>query len=445
MSNEQTVDWGKKARDFIVGKVDRQVPRWVPTALFINKIHEFDDTNISPARRKELLTEEVTRSSPLGEEHTRWSYLVFAKQKKYFLFMTDARKVQQVIADQEETGNDMFWYPGVLALCGKVAQPEWKFLLEENCVTAALFTPEQETPQKIVSRFYRGVGFSRSWHDVYADLRKSLSKEEAPLTSICRLKESFIWEDGSRMELIHEMWNEDLGDWEQTASSIVAGDWLISANLRVLSLLEQRKIEDAKFNRYAWWGLLLVAVSLLLLGCMWMGVWWRQGSNKRMAALIQEQREQVKEIEKSNEGLLFLRGLMGERGNVLDWMTVINANRPESIVFEAFQMTGDKLEIRGSARQPREVTTFREQIDKTGEFKKINLDTKGSGSDGTRFTLGLELKRAKPVWEAPVETSAPTSTSETTEGNGGESHTVSGPESTPESNHESESNTGGVE
>lgn len=408
MANHLIVDWTRTGRKFLMGDIAREQPLWLPTAMFINRFREFEGRDSALSSWQARLRDVVDRESPLGEEQTRWGFVRLLASREYLLFMTSQKSLQQAVSGYNGEAQVRFWYPGVLSLFDRVTKSaEWRFLLEKQCITAVLFEPGKSFPSQIISRFYEGGGVRKDWREQYAALKQEVQqKAEAGLLPLRQLVSSEILVNGSRLELEWEEWNEEQDEWRSAASTVIKSELLNTGNLRPLSVTEQRQIQEARFNQVAWWVLLGLVASLLLLGVLYGGLLWKGGRNNRLASEIEGRRDEVKQIEAANSELAFLRGLERERGNPFDWMLVLNHNRPEPVLLENFTMReGRSITVRGTASQPTHVSTFRENLEKTGEFSKITLTTGRSDQAGTGFTMELEGVRYKPVWKpAPSET-----------------------------------------
>lgn len=438
MANQLIADWTREGRKFLVGDIARETPLWLPTAMFIHRFREYEGRDSALPSWQSRLRDVVDRESPLGEEQTRWGFVRWLASREYLLFMTSQKSLQQTVSGHNGESQVRFWYPGVLALFDRAAKSsEWRFLLEKQCITAVLFEAGKTFPAQVISRFYEGGGIQRDWKELYATLKQEvLQKAEGELQPLRRLVSSEIWVNGARLDLKWEEWNEEQQQWGSPAHAVIKSELLRTGNLRPLSVPEQRQIQEARFNQVAWWGLLGLIASLLLLGGLYADLLWKGGRNHRLADEIRERRDQVKQIEAANSELAFLRGLERERGNPFDWMLVLNHNRPAAVVLDNFTIReGRSITVRGTAGQPANVSAFRENLEKTGEFSKISLVTGRSDQAGAGFTLELEGIRYKPVWKpAPAETPE----GEAAEGESGTSETEETTPPEPENNSQNE-------
>lgn len=408
MSTNLIADWTGKGRKFLVGDIARETPLWLPTAMFISRCQEYEGRDSSVSAWQSRLRDVVDRLSPLGEEQTCWGFVRQPNSREHLLYMTSQKTVQQATGSRNGEAQVRFWYPGVLALLDRSAKTaksaEWRFLLERQCVTAARFEAGKIVPAQVISRFYEGGGIRKDWREIYAELRAEAAKhEDCEIRPLQQLKASEIRINATRLDLEWEQWDEDTREWRDAADTQIKSEVLTTGNLRPLSTNEQRQIKEARFNQMGWWMFLGLVAVLIVQGLLYAGILWKTNRNHRMTAEIESQKSKVQQIVAAHSELAFLRGLERERGNPFDWMLVLNANRPERVVLENFIMRdGRLLTVRGTARQPGEVSTFRESLEKTGEFSKIELTTGRSDQAGTEFTLNLQGARYKPLWKPPV-------------------------------------------
>ncbi len=390
----------------------------IPSALFFT-----DDSPVPSGIRARdigsMVQGFVDEHSPVPIEQTSWGFLLDSRSKKQsHIFYYAAPK--ELVFQQSTDASDLSMaavLPGFAALHGlQFRKSSWIFLLEEECLTAALYENNSPIPSRVHARFLDKAEADPTLtaHELRTDLVRRLvdQENEHVVEGLIRVAQK---SDGGSKGITFRLEQQEQPDrawlaWKKT--ELRNATRLKAADLREHAALEaqsQRKSSGQK--------LLQVAACILILIATLAFFEFRQDQQQReverLSMIAREQAplvERLQEIEAMNKSLqkVFQKNFTPYR-----WLMEMNAPRPETIALLNFAIDASgKISTSGIGPEIKALNEYVASLQENVKFQSVEIVKIDTNKDGVSFNLSLETgditAEPEPEPEATAESEATT-------------------------------------
>lgn len=381
------------------------VTSFLPSALFI-----YDSIMVPPgtkaARIETMAEDKVGGISPFPLEKTAWGYcpnLPFRKQRHLLIYCAWADAPEIEAARDKDPEHVL---PGFIHLCGHASKrPVWRFLLEDECLTALHFPEKQSYPDQVVSRFIEGSGGRlSSVFELKEEMAEKLPTEEGDEIDPFLYRSVHLKALDSRIDFQIEKVNSPGQDWRTAwKTSLKAKGLLLTADVRERGIIHAIREEQAArelTSRLLWTALLVLG---LLIGFQVL-LQIRKVEAERLADLRERQEVIVSDVQHKENMAKTINQFLGAQIYPFDWLSVVNVPRPETIAFRTASLNkARQFSISGVATEVGLVNTYVDALKKTEQFANVELTSMNTSQREVEFNLQLTTRQGVPEIPEPPE------------------------------------------
>lgn len=385
---------------------DTGLTTFLPSALFV-----YDSITVSPgtkvSRIESMAEDKIGAISPFPTEKTAWGYCpnLANRKRRQLLVYCAWSDAPEIVAAREKNSEHVL--PGFIYLCGHAnKRPVWRFLLEDECLTALHFPEKQAYPDQVISRFIEGSGSRLS--SIFAlkdEMMAALPTAEGDEVDPHLYRSVHLNASDSRIDFQIEKVNSPGQDWRLAwKTSLKSRTLLLAADVRERSVIRRIREEYAArqlTSRLIWIGALVLGLMIAFQIVLQI----RNAEAEQLAELRRQQDIIVQDVQNKEKMVKTINQFLEAQIYPFDWLSVVNVPRPETISFRTVSLNKSRqMLISGVATEVGLVNAYVDALKNTGQFLRVELTSMNTSQREVEFNLQLTTSPGVPViLEPPKE------------------------------------------